>query len=47
MYLRDIYAYKIIFYLKFLTLTVQVGQNKKKIDNMRIIMSLSPELDSY
>ena len=37
--------YKIIFYLKFLTLTVKVGQNRKKIDDMKIIMNLLTELE--
>ena len=35
MYLLDVYVYKIIFYLKFLSLTVKVGQNKNKIDNIK------------
>ena len=39
--------YKIIFYLKFLTLTIKVGQNKNKIDNIKIIMNLLTELESY
>ena len=39
--------YKIIFYLKFLTLTIKVGQNKNKIDNTKIIMNLLTELESY
>ena len=47
MYLRDVYAYKIIFYLKFLTLTVKVGQNENKIVNTKIIMNLLTELESY
>ena len=37
--------YKIIFYLKFLTLTVKVGQDRKKIDDMKIIMNLLTELE--
>ena len=37
--------YKIIFYLKFLTLTVKVGQDRKKIDDMKIIMNLLKELE--
>ena len=32
------------FYLHFLTLTVKVEQNKNKIDNIKIIMNLLPEL---
>ena len=47
MYLLDVYVYKIIFYLKFLSLTVKVGQNKNKIDNIKIIMDLLAELESY
>ena len=43
MYLLDVYVYKIIFYLKFLTLTVKVGQNKNKIDNIKIIPNLLTE----
>ena len=39
--------YKIIFYLKFLTLTIKVGQNRNKIDNIKIIMNLLTELESY
>ena len=37
--------YKIIFYLKFLTLTVKVGQDRKKIDDMKIIMNLLTEIE--
>ena len=37
--------YKIIFYLKFLTLTVKVGQDRKKIDDMKIMMNLLTELE--
>ena len=47
MYLLDVYVYKIIFYLKFLTLTVKVGQNKNKIDNIKIITNLLTEFESY
>ena len=47
MYLLDVYVYKIIFYLKFLSLTVKVGQNKNKIDNTISIMNLLAELESY
>ena len=39
--------YKMIFYLKFLSLTVKVGKNKNKIDNTRSIMNLLAELESY
>ena len=39
--------YKMIFYLKFLSLTVKVGQNENKIDNTRSIMNLLAELESY
>ena len=39
--------YKVIFYFKFLTLTVKVGQNRNKIDNIEIIMNLQTELESY
>ena len=39
--------YKMIFYLKFLSLKVKVGQNKNKIDNTRSIMNLLAELESY
>ena len=39
--------YKMIFYLKFLSLTVKVGQNKNKIDNTISIMNLLAELESY
>ena len=46
MYLRDT-LYKIIFYLKSLTLTIKVGQNKNKIDNIKIIMNSLTELESY
>ena len=36
-YLR---SYKIIFYLKFLILTVEIGQNRNKIGNIKIITNL-------
>ena len=36
-----------IFHLKFLSLTVKVGQNKNKIDNTISIMNLLAELESY
>ena len=39
--------YKIIFNLKFLSLTVKIGQNKNKIDNIKIVMILQAELESY
>ena len=39
--------YKMIFYLKFLSLTVKVGQNKNKIDITISIMNLLAELESY
>ena len=38
--------YKMIFYLEFLSLTVKFGQNKNKINNMRIIINLVTELKS-
>ena len=38
--------YKVTFYLKFLSLTVKFGQNKNKIDNIKIIIHLLTELKS-
>ena len=35
-----------IFYLKFLSLTVKFGQNKNNIDNIKIIINLLTELKS-
>ena len=37
---------KMTFYLKLLTLTVKVGQNKNKIDDIKIMMNLQAELES-
>ena len=42
-YLR---SYKIIFYLKFLTFTIEIGQNSK-IDNMKITINLLAELELH
>ena len=40
--------YQITFYLKFLSLTFKLGQKeKKKIDNIKIIINLPTELKSY
>ena len=39
-YLR---SYKIIFYLKFLILTVEIGQNRNEIGNIKIITNLLTE----
>ena len=36
-----------IYNLKFLSLTVKEGQNKNNIDNIKIIMDLPTELESY
>ena len=36
--------HKIVFYLKFLNFTVEIGQNKDKIDNIKIIVNLLVEL---
>ena len=38
--------YKMIFYLKFLSLTVKFGQNRNKIDNIKIIINPLTELKS-
>ena len=38
--------YKMIFYIKFLSHTVKFGQNGNKIDNIKIIINLLPELKS-
>ena len=38
--------FKMIFYLKFLSLTVKFGQNKNNIDNIKIIINLLTELKS-
>ena len=40
-------SYKIIFYPKFLTLTIKIDQNRSKIDNTKIIINLVTELKSY
>ena len=39
--------YKMIFYLKFLSLVVKFGKNKNKIDNLKIMINLLTELNSY
>ena len=36
--------HKIIFYLKFLNFTVKIGQNKDKIDDVKIVINLLAEL---
>ena len=36
--------HKVIFYLKFLNFTVEIGQNEDKIDNIKIIINLLVEL---
>ena len=38
--------FKMIFYLKFLSLMVKFGQNKNNIDNIKIIINLLTELKS-
>ena len=43
-YLR---SYKIIFYLKFLILTVEIGQNRNEIGNIKIITNLLAEYYSH
>ena len=46
MYLGDVNTlYKMIFNLKFLSLTVKVGQNN--IDSIKIVMNLLTELELY
>ena len=39
--------YKIIFYLKFLTIAVKVGHNQNKTGNIEIKLNLLTELESY
>ena len=36
---------KMTFYLKFLTLTVKVGQSKNKINDIKIMMNLQAEIE--
>ena len=43
-YLR---SYKIIYYLKFLILTVEIGQNRNEIGNIKIITNLLTEYYSH
>ena len=40
-------SYKIIFYPKFLTLTIKIHENRSKIDSTKIIINLVTELKSY
>ena len=39
--------YKMTFCLKFLSLTVKIGQNKNKIGNIKVIRNLLTKLESY
>ena len=39
--------YETSFWLKFLGLTVKFGQNKNKIENIKIIVNLVTELKSH
>ena len=41
------YVCAFIFYLKFLILTVEIGQNRNKIGNIKIITNLLTEYYSY
>ena len=40
-------SYKINFYLKFLILTVEIGQNRNEIGNIKIITNLLTEYYSH